>query len=155
MNCPLSSRYRIVAISDAIVGADLNDAGQVVGRRLDASNGTRAILIDATAVRELGTLGGSFSAARGINDAGVIVGASLTAGDTTHHGFLCWRGDMRDLNAAIDPCSGWEVLDAWAINSRGEILALAAANGRDHTVLLVPVSGPADKVITLTRGEVR
>ncbi len=150
MMCPLSSRYRVVEISDAVLGAAMNDAGQVVGRRLDPSNGMRAILIDATSVRELGTLGGSFSAARGINDAGVIVGASLTRGDSAHHGFLCWRGDMRDLNAAIDPRSGWEVVDAWAINSRGEILALAAGHGRDHTVLLVPVSEPADHVMTLT-----
>lgn len=154
MNSPVPSRYRVVEISGAAVGVAMNDAGQIVGRIVDPSHGTRAVLLEAATLRDLGTLGGSFSAARGINAAGVIVGASLTAGDAAHHGFLCWCGELRDLNAAIDSASGWEVLDAWAINSRGEILAQASTNGCDHTVLLVPVSSPTEHSTALTQGEI-
>jgi probable HAF family extracellular repeat protein len=53
---------------------------------------------EARTVKDLGTLGGSSSFARGINDSGQIIGDSTTAaGDT--HGFIFspWVGHLQDL----------------------------------------------------------
>src|SRR6516225_1727853 len=48
-------------------------------------------------VTDLGTLGGTFSAASGVNNAGEVVGASLLAGDTVARVFLWRDGVMADL----------------------------------------------------------
>jgi probable HAF family extracellular repeat protein len=46
---------------------------------------------------DLGTLGGSFSAATSINAAGQVVGLTYLAGDASYHGFLWQAGAMQDL----------------------------------------------------------
>lgn len=64
----------------------INNAGQVAGY-----TGWHAFRYDGTPgtgdMHDLGTLGGSFSAGRGINDSGQVVGDSSTAGDTANHAF--------------------------------------------------------------------
>ena len=75
------------------------------------------------AVQDLGTLGGSSSYARGINDSGQVVGYSLLS-DGAQHAFLydSTKG-MKDLNDLIPADSGGTIYDATAINSDGKIAA--------------------------------
>lgn len=88
----------------------------------------------------LGTLGGSFSIARGINNRGEVVGGSLTEGDENFHGFLYRNNRLYDLNELLPPDVGWELIQAFAINNRGEIIGIGSLSGEDRIVLLRPKS---------------
>ena len=58
-------------------GVVLNNAGQVVGTSNRAGDGTHhAFLWDTGLLMDLGTLGGSNSEARSVNDAGEVVGSA-------------------------------------------------------------------------------
>jgi probable HAF family extracellular repeat protein len=56
-------------------------------------------------MQDLGTLGGTYSPAEGINSGSQIVGSSTLMGDTAVHAFLYTGGTMEDLNNVL-PCSG-------------------------------------------------
>lgn len=77
----------------------INSSGELAGNTLGAS-GTGA---DGHAVtwggslHDLGTLGGSMSLARAINDAGEVVGGSSLSGDAVEDPFLYSGGVMHDL----------------------------------------------------------
>jgi probable HAF family extracellular repeat protein len=71
----------------------LNDRGQMAGVSLNPGTGRiEAFTQESGERKSLGTLGGSFSIARAINNGGEIVGGSLTEGDENFHGFL-FRGN--------------------------------------------------------------
>jgi probable HAF family extracellular repeat protein len=134
-------RYRVVALGPPQIGVDVNALGEVVGQRLlTVDDGTRAVLLREGTLSDLGTLGGTFSTARGINNGGLIVGGSLTANDESHHGFLYAAGRMCDLNSLLVGGDAWEVLDAYGINERNDIVALASSETGDQTVLLVAIT---------------
>jgi probable HAF family extracellular repeat protein len=50
-------------------------------------------------ITDLGTLGGTWSFATGLNDNGQVVGAATLPGDTVQHAFLWQNGSMTDLGA--------------------------------------------------------
>src|SRR5664279_2514528 len=56
-------------------------------------------------VTDLGTLGGTFSIAFGINDKGQIDGLSTTPGDQVTHGFFLENGVMTDMGTLGGPNS--------------------------------------------------
>lgn len=117
----------------------VNDRGQCAGVSFHEATGRREAFLQAEGQRTmLGTLGGSFSIARGLNNLGEIVGGSLTEGDENFHGFLCRDNKLYDLNGLLDQGEGWEVIQALSINNRGEILGIGAHAGRDRIVLLRP-----------------
>jgi len=73
-----------------------------------------------TTVTDLGTLGGGYSFAYGVNDHGEVVGDSeLAAGDRARHAFL-WRGGtmMIDLGAL----EGHSDSIAFDINNHGQVV---------------------------------
>ena len=81
---------------------------------------------------DLGTLGGSSSYPKGINDAGQVVGTSRT-GDGRSHGFL-WDdvNGMVDMTELLDESLGWDYIQsAIAINNNGQIV------GRAHRTFLM------------------
>ena len=91
-------------------------------------------------MRDLGTLGGAFSYAYGINDFSQIVGWSQL-GDGSSHAFVYLKGQMRDLHDLLSAApSGWTITAANGINDRGQIVANALSSDGTilHAVLLSP-----------------
>ena len=133
-------------------GLAINDRGQVVGYSYlpgdiyfhaflwtpTTPNGASGTMID------LGSLGGTFSAADGINNFGQVVGVTRTTGDGPEHAFLYTSGGgMVDLNSLIDQLSGWELSFASAINDAGQITGGGQFAGEARAFLLSPVPEPA------------
>ena len=82
---------------------------------------------------DLGTLGGTYSSAAGINDAGQIVGISTTgdttaAGDLVRHAFVWEGGEMIDLGSL-----GGTYSAAAGINSNGVVIGWSSIAGDAET----------------------
>lgn len=117
----------------------LNDFGQFAGVCTNGATGRiEAFRQEKDCRAMLGTLGGSFSIARDINNRGEIVGGSLTAGDEGFHAFMHRGNELYDLNSFLDTSAGWEVIQAVGLNNRGEILAIGSHEGEDRIILLRP-----------------
>src|SRR5207237_6685105 len=85
---------------------------------------------DTSTLTNLGTFGGTFAEARGINDAGQIVGGASTASGN-EHAFLLSNGTMTDLGTL-----GGSSSTACAINSSGAVAGYAATvGGQNHAFL--------------------
>ena len=83
-------------------------------------------------VQDLGTLGGTFSLAGGINNKGEVVGPSFSAPGPTSgspRAFLWRNGIMHDLNALVPPDSPLYLLVAYGINDSGEIAGFGVSVG--------------------------
>jgi probable HAF family extracellular repeat protein len=107
----------------------LNNRGQVVGRASLSSGETHAVLWDQGQLIDLGTLpGGTYSEAYAINDAGQVVGWSMTdqstctAFDGCWHAFLWENGTMIDLGGLDPRFQSY----AYSINGRGQISGTSA-----------------------------
>jgi probable HAF family extracellular repeat protein len=100
---------------------DINDRGQIVG-----SSGSHAQLWEGGRSVDLGTLGGAFSVASAINDAGQIAGY-FSSSDGLHAAL--WNGALGvDLNSLLRPQSvadGWVLATANGINDNGWIVGTA------------------------------
>lgn len=81
-------------------------------------------------VIDLGTLGGTFSFATGINNKGLVNGFSTMPGDVDEHAFLWRDGALTDLGTFGGPNSG---VSFWGrrANERGEVVGAAQTNTPD------------------------
>jgi probable HAF family extracellular repeat protein len=98
---------------------DINDRGEAVG-----SSSGLPVLFSEGAVIELGSFGGSFGAAEGINASGQIVGFSENELGVPH-AFLYSDGVMQDLGVL----PGADGTVAYDINSDGTIVGEAVYGG--------------------------
>jgi len=78
-------------------------------------------------VTDLGTLGGTFSLAGGLNNRGDVEGFSTLSGDTTIHAFLWRKGHMTDLGTLGGPNS----TASWRLNERSKVGGAAETSTPD------------------------
>jgi probable HAF family extracellular repeat protein len=117
---------------------DINDAGQVVGHARSAAGYLHAFLYSDGLMTDLGTLGGWSSYAYGVNNAGDVVGYSSTV-DGSRHAFLYRNGVLRDLNDLVDT-EEWKLVEAYSINSTGQIVGTGYFNGQLRAFRLDPAA---------------
>jgi probable HAF family extracellular repeat protein len=127
-------RYNVTTVAGKFSSAvALNDAGQIAVNNLASDVPYRSGDIKGGVMpEEVGTLGGTESAIRALNNRGEAVGSSSTA-DGANHAFLYWGGRIRDLTVAygLDRATG--------INDRGDIVGQT-----DERAALVSAGGKLD-----------
>lgn len=122
------------------VATAVSNRGVIVGLEDTDSKHRRSFLVEGGQARDLGSLGGKYTSALGINDSGTVVGYSIPAGETEHHAFVwdAWRG-LRDLNDLAMLPPRWRLAAAGRINSSGQIAGTAEVGGRRRAFLLTPI----------------
>jgi probable HAF family extracellular repeat protein len=100
-------------------------------------------------ITDLGTLGGHFSSASGINESGQVVGVSNLIGDTVSHAFIYSNGIMRDLKTL-----GGTFSDASAINNSGQVVGDASLTGDTASHAFLYRNGTMTDLGTLPGGSV-
>jgi probable HAF family extracellular repeat protein len=118
-----------------VIPADINNLGQVVGRfNVDPWNIHAFSWKSGTSPVDLGTLGGTYSEAVAVNDAGQIAGNSALADPLVTHAFrtTATAKKMTDLGALAQ--DGQSV--ASAMNKNGVVVGIASSNGSVFRVFL-------------------
>ncbi|MFO1512607.1 MAG: HAF repeat-containing protein [Verrucomicrobiota bacterium] len=132
---PHGFRYKIDTMADVgtlgfhTFANDINNAGIVVGESVKNTVyfPSRAFVAVGGSLTDLGTLGGLYSAASGINNAGTIVGWADRSNGVTH-AFSYSGGQMTDLGSLEAGGSS----HASDINDSGLIVGWASLAGHDR-----------------------
>jgi probable HAF family extracellular repeat protein len=129
------------------VASGINERNEVAGT---TESNTAFLWTETEGTQEIGTLGGSQSAAFQINDLGEAVGASITSNGQTHAFIWTKQTGMTDLGTL----PGDDFSQAAAINDFGQVVGLSKHGGterafvwgknlgmRDLNTLVAPISG--------------
>lgn len=135
----------------------INNLRQIVGF---GDNGTsrHGFLYQNGHMTDLGAFAGEDTFAQAINNAGQIVGYSISDPSMDHFSTRALIDDgssFIDLNTLIDPAVGWELQTANGINDLGQIVGAGFdAQGIEHAFLLTPIPEPSAVAIFLLAGAV-
>jgi probable HAF family extracellular repeat protein len=128
--------------SNYSIALGVNASGNSVGEAETQSGPIHAALwTGTTQVTDLGTLGGTASVARSINDSNQVVGSSLLGSGATRA--FGWDDTgtavMTNLNDLLPGGSGWVLVDAWDINNSGVVVGYGTRSGQTRAFLLKKV----------------
>lgn len=88
-------------------------------------------------MRDLGALGGTSSEAHGINEAGQVIGSSLTAQNVWRAFITGPEGEgMTDLNSPVHLSEGDVLTAAMGINNEGQVIVLAIPEPEIYALML-------------------
>ncbi len=126
----------------------LNDRGQVTGGSLLAGNAHGdAFLWTNGAMSDLGTVtGDTDSYGYFVSNRGQVLGSSWNS--TSERAFIWENGVMTDLNSRIPANSGWQLLQAYAMNAHGQIVGIGSYNGFVQGFVLTPTTVSAAAAVT-------
>ena len=124
------------------LGYGINASDEVVGQMQQTINGkvvTQAFLHAGGLFTPLGFArpGDTWSVARAINDDGVVVGQS--GGGTPYTAFVYDGTTMSELITRVKNPAGWVLVNASAINRKGQITGNGLYNGKWTMFLATPV----------------
>ncbi len=155
-----ASRETVIAYMEGDAVTDLNNEGMAL---IDFGSSFEGEIVSGTGERiEIGALSHQGCRPMGVNDCGEVVGySSITSTfqgtidgvigavkrrkasiswEERPHAFIWRDGKMADLNSLIETDSGWELLWAFGINNKGQIVGGGMHEKHVRAFLLEPVT---------------
>jgi hypothetical protein len=124
------------------------DAAGRVGGRATSANVLRAFVFDSGAPVNVDTFAASEQSNIESVAAGVAVGWFLALPSRTPHAFVNTAEGSADLNDLIEPGTGWQLDQAFAVNATGIIAGVGRLNGQPRVFRLIPARDTTLPVIT-------